>query len=86
MLLTSNGCYLLDVGNFKLKETFTFEEIQSILVSKLTDGIILIRLPSEGASARGDLILQTDKVIELVLKLGLYGKKLPNIEVFSTSS
>ena len=86
LILTSSGCYLVDVNNFKLKESFTFEEIQSILVSKLTDGIILIRLPSEGPSARGDLILQTDQVIELVLKLGLYGNKLPNIEVFNSST
>ena len=86
LIMTSNGCYLVDVSNFKLKESFTFEEIQSILVSKLTDGIVLIRLPSEGPNARGDLILQTDRVIELVLKLGLYGNKLSNVEVFNSTT
>ena len=86
LIMTNKGCYLVDVSNFKLKESFTFEEIQSILVSKLTDGIILIRLPSEGPNARGDLILQTDRVIELVLKLGLYGNKLPNVEVFNSTT
>lgn len=86
LIVTNKGCYLVDVSNFKLKESFTFEEIQSILVSKLTDGIIIIRLPSEGPNARGDLILQSDRVIELVLKLGLYGNKLPNVEVFNTNT
>ena len=86
MILTGNGCYLVDVSTFKLKESFTFGEIQSILVSKLTDGIVLIRLPSDGPNARGDLILQTDRVIELVFKLGLYGNKLPNVEVFNSNT
>lgn len=82
-MVTEKGCCLAELGTFKLKESFMFVEIQSILVSKLTDGMIIIRLPSEGPNARGDLILQTDHVIELVMKLGLYGKKLAQIEVFS---
>ena len=85
-IVTDKGCHIVDVGNFKLKESFTFDEIQSILVSNLTDGIIVIRLPSEGPKARGDLILQTDQVIELVLKLGLYGNKLQQVEIFTTNT
>ena len=85
LIITDRGCYLVDVGNFKVKESFTFAEIQSILVSKLTDGIVIIRLPWEGPNARGDLILQTDQVIELVLKLGLYGSKLSQIQVSSSN-
>ena len=85
-MLTSKGCCLADVGSFKLKESFIYDEIQSILVSNLTDGIVVIRLPSEEPNGRGDLILQTDQVIELVLKLGLYGNKMSKIEVFTTKT
>ena len=85
-IVTDRGCYLVDVGSFKVKESFTFAEIQSILVSKLTDGIVIVRLPWEGPNARGDLILQTDQVIELVLKLGLYGNKLSQIQVSSANT
>ena len=83
LVVTDKGCCLAEVGSFKLKESFMYAEIQSILVSRLTDGIIVIRLPSDGPNARGDLILQSDHVIEVVMKLGLYGKKLAQIEVFS---
>ena len=83
LVVTEKGCCLAEVGSFKLKESFMYPEIQSILVSRLTDGIIVIRLPSDGPNGRGDLILQSDHVIELVMKLGLYGKKLAQIEVFS---
>lgn len=84
LILTDRGCCVADVGSFKLKESFTYAEIQSILVSKLTDGIVVIRLPLAGPNARGDLIIQTDHVIEFVLKLGLYSNKLSSVEVFTT--
>lgn len=46
------GCYLLEASSFKLKEQFTFEELQRITVSSLTDGVVIIRLPAEGPHAR----------------------------------
>lgn len=46
------GCFLLDAANFKLKERFSFSEIQQITVSSRTDGVVILRLPVEGPHAR----------------------------------
>ena len=48
----SQGCFLLDAANFKLKERFSFAELQQITVSSRSDGIVLLRLPVEGPQAR----------------------------------
>ena len=50
LIVTENGCFLLDASNFKLKEQFSFQEIQQITVSSLTDGLVVIRLPIGGAN------------------------------------
>ena len=85
-IVTDKACFLLDASNFKVKEHFTFEEVQAVKVSHLTDGIVIIQLPSEGPDGRGDLILETDHVIEFVIKLALFAKKLQNVEVNTTNT
>jgi hypothetical protein len=80
------ACYLVDAGNFKLKEQFKFTDILSITVSHLADGIVVIRLPTEGAEGRGDLILQTDHVVEFVIKLALFSEKLQQVEINSSGT
>ena len=75
---------MLDGGNFKLKEQIRYEKIQGILVSHLKDGVIVIQLPADGPDDRGDLILETDHVIELVIKLALFSNKLDQVTIQSS--
>ena len=96
----------------KLKEHFLFEEIQKICVSSLSDGLVVVRLPTEGPenrvrrlcrvqrgssidpflrhrncpkpplfSLQGDLILETDHLVEFVTKLSLYAEKLEQVQI-----
>lgn len=70
-----------------MKEHFRYEDIKSVVVSHLTDGIVVIKLPLEaGSEGRGDLILETDCVIEFVIKLALYGSKLQQVQIESSGT
>ena len=58
--------------------------IQAISVSHLTDGVVVISLPTEGGSdARGDVIIKTERVIEFVIKLALFSQKLEQVKIIS---
>lgn len=84
-LITDNGCYLLDASSFKLKEQFSFEELEKVTVSSLSDGMVVIRLPMDKPNARGDLVLNmSELVIEFVLKLALAAQKLDQVEIDSS--
>ena len=83
---TLQGCYLLEAGNFKLKEQFRYSDIKGIMVSHLTDGVVVLKFPLEGTEGRGDLILQTHHVIEFVTKLALNADKMQLVQINSTGS
>lgn len=40
----TKGCYLLEPGSFKVKESFNFRDITGIFVSSLSDGVVVIKL------------------------------------------
>ncbi len=78
--------FMLDAGNFKLKEQVRYDKITGIEVSHLNDGVVIVQLPTEGSGERGDLILKTDCVIEFVMKLALYSGRLDQVSVNSTGT
>ena len=70
-----------------MKEQFPLSDISAISVSSLSDGVVVIGLPTEGPNARGDLIIKTEQVIELVTKLALFGGKWDTgVKVVSTGT
>ncbi len=69
-----------------MKEQFPLSDISAISVSSLSDGVMVIGLPTEGPNARGDLIIKTEQVIELVTKLALFGGKLDTVKIVSTGT
>lgn len=77
---------MLDAGNFKLKEEISYGDIKGIVVSHLTDGVVIIKLPVDGPNGRGDLILELDHVIEFVIKLSLFADVLQKVVIDSTGS
>ncbi|XP_064392858.1 unconventional myosin-Ic-A-like isoform X2 [Halichondria panicea] len=85
-LIRQNNCFYLDTSNFKVKEQFPLSDISAISVSSLSDGVVVIGLPTEGPNARGDLIIKTEQVIELVTKLALFGGKLDTVKIVSTGT
>lgn len=85
IVITEKGCYLLEPGSFKVKESFNFRDITGIFVSSLSDGVVVIKLQPDTQN-RGDLILETLYAIELVIKLGFYANKLEHISIVTTGS
>ncbi len=55
-------------------------------MSNLTDGIVVIKLPVDGPEGRGDLILETDHIIEFVIKLALFANKLDDVKIVSNGT
>ncbi|XP_064392805.1 unconventional myosin-Ic-A-like isoform X2 [Halichondria panicea] len=87
VIITDRNCFFLDTSNFKVKEQFPLSDISTISVSSLSDGVVVIGLPTEGPNARGDLIIKTEQVIELVTKLALFGGKWDTgVKVVSTGT
>ena len=81
------SCFILDASNFKLKEHFLLSDIQAISVSHLTDGVVVLSLPTEGSSdARGDVIIKTERVIEFVIKLALFSQKLEQVKIVTSGT
>lgn len=83
-VLFHQSIFIFDASNFKLKEQFLLSDISAISVSHLTDGVVVISLPTEGPNAKGDVILETDRVIELVVKLALFSNMLEKVNIVST--
>lgn len=77
---------MLDASNFRMKEQFKYGDIRGIRVSHLTDGVVVIQLPSDGPEGRGDLILETDCIIEFVVKLALFSEKLQEVKIDSSGT
>ncbi|XP_065890245.1 unconventional myosin-Ic-like [Dysidea avara] len=67
--ITDKGCLVLESGTYKLKEQHLFESISGIVVSSLTDGVIIIRLPTDSKDCKGDLLIEVEHVIEFLIKL-----------------
>ena len=43
---------MLESGTYKLKEEHSFEQISGVVVSSLTDGMIIIRLPTDSKDCK----------------------------------
>lgn len=86
LVVTDKGCHLLEANTFKQKEYIPFQDIQQITVSSLTDGLVVIRLPADGPDGRGDLLVETDRVIEFVIKLALFAEKLQEVQINTTGT
>lgn len=48
---------VLEAGSYKLKEDHLFEHISAVVVSSLTDGMIIIRLPTDTKDSKVSIII-----------------------------
>uniref|UniRef100_A0A6Q2Z485 Myosin motor domain-containing protein n=1 Tax=Esox lucius TaxID=8010 RepID=A0A6Q2Z485_ESOLU len=67
LLLTSSFAVL--VAEAKLKQRIDYTALRSISVSSLSDGFMVLHVPSEDNKQKSDVVLQCDHVIEAVTKL-----------------
>uniref|UniRef100_A0A3B3QQJ8 Myosin Ic, paralog b n=1 Tax=Paramormyrops kingsleyae TaxID=1676925 RepID=A0A3B3QQJ8_9TELE len=71
------------VEEAKLKQHIDYETLIGISVSSLSDGIFVLHLPYEEKKQKGDVVLQTEHVIEAVTKLAISADKVHSVNVIN---
>uniref|UniRef100_A0A6Q2ZJH5 Myosin motor domain-containing protein n=1 Tax=Esox lucius TaxID=8010 RepID=A0A6Q2ZJH5_ESOLU len=79
LLLTSSFAVL--VAEAKLKQRIDYTALRSISVSSLSDGFMVLHVPSEDNKQKSDVVLQCDHVIEAVTKLACMAEKINMVNV-----
>lgn len=75
MLLTQKTMYVVDEKDFKVKDKVPFSMLNGIITSALTDGLFVIVVGSTENGTKGDIILQSDHIIETLTKLVMIAEK-----------
>uniref|UniRef100_A0A8C7MRB4 Myosin Ic, paralog a n=1 Tax=Oncorhynchus kisutch TaxID=8019 RepID=A0A8C7MRB4_ONCKI len=83
LLLTSSFAVL--VAEAKLKQRIDYTALRSISVSSLTDGFMVLHVPSEDNKQKSDVVLQCDHVIEVVTKLATMADKKNKVNISQDS-
>ncbi|XP_072557587.1 unconventional myosin-Ic isoform X1 [Paramormyrops kingsleyae] len=79
LLLT--GTYAVLVEDAKVKQHIDYSTLQGISVSSLSDGLFVLHLPCEDNKQKGDVVLQSDHIIETLTKVAICAEKINNINI-----
>ncbi|XP_076138752.1 myosin Ic, paralog b isoform X1 [Alosa pseudoharengus] len=79
LLLTAN-CVVI-VEEAKLKQRVDYNSLKGISVSSLSDGVFVLHVPCEDNKQKGDVVLQSEHVIETLTKLAICADKINSINI-----
>uniref|UniRef100_A0A8C6UC77 Myosin Ic, paralog b n=1 Tax=Neogobius melanostomus TaxID=47308 RepID=A0A8C6UC77_9GOBI len=79
LLLTNDSAIIVEEG--KLKQRIEYGTLKGISVSSLSDGLFVLHAPSDDNKQKGDVVLQSDHVIETLTKLAICGDKANNVNI-----
>uniref|UniRef100_A0A8C7XXR9 Myosin Ic, paralog b n=1 Tax=Oryzias sinensis TaxID=183150 RepID=A0A8C7XXR9_9TELE len=79
LLLTANSAIIVEEG--KLKQRIDYGALKGISVSSLSDGLFVLHVPSDDNKQKGDVILQSEHVIETLTKIAICADKINNINI-----
>ncbi|TNN68758.1 Unconventional myosin-Ic [Liparis tanakae] len=79
LLLTSEGAVIVEEA--KLKQRINYAALKGISVSSLSDGLFVLHVLSEDNKQKGDVVLQSDHVIETLTKIAICSDKISNINI-----
>uniref|UniRef100_A0AAX7VS13 Myosin Ic, paralog b n=1 Tax=Astatotilapia calliptera TaxID=8154 RepID=A0AAX7VS13_ASTCA len=79
LLLTANSAVIAEEG--KLKQRIDYGALKGISVSSLSDGVFVLHVPSEDNKQKGDVVLQSDHVIETLTKIAICADKINTINI-----
>ncbi|XP_023199813.1 unconventional myosin-Ih-like isoform X3 [Xiphophorus maculatus] len=82
-ILTKTAAYLVEEA--KIKQRVSYNSLQGISVSSLSDGIIAIHITCEDPKQKGDLIIQCEHLYEFLTKLSIIANKQDAIKVVQGS-
>ncbi|XP_066552170.1 unconventional myosin-Ic isoform X3 [Amia ocellicauda] len=79
LLLTQNCAFIVEEA--KLKQRIDYSALRGISVSSLSDGLFVLHVPCEDNKQKGDVVLQSDHVIETLTKVAISAEKVNNINI-----
>ncbi|KAI4883161.1 hypothetical protein NFI96_013929 [Prochilodus magdalenae] len=79
MLLT--GSSVIIVEDAKLKQRIDYSALKGISVSSLSDGMFVLHVTCEDNKQKGDVVLQSDHLIETLTKVAICAEKINNINI-----
>uniref|UniRef100_A0A3P8RYW9 Myosin Ic, paralog b n=1 Tax=Amphiprion percula TaxID=161767 RepID=A0A3P8RYW9_AMPPE len=79
LLLTGSSAIITEEG--KLKQRIDYGALKGISVSSLSDGLFVLHVPSDDNKQKGDVVLQSDHVIETLTKIAICAEKINNINI-----
>ncbi|KAG8590231.1 hypothetical protein GDO81_006687 [Engystomops pustulosus] len=79
LLLSQNAAYLIEEA--KLKQRIDYANLTGISVSSLSDNLFVLHVKCEDNKQKGDVVLQSDHVIETLTKLAIVAEKFNNINI-----
>ncbi|XP_053532982.1 unconventional myosin-Ic isoform X2 [Ictalurus punctatus] len=83
LLMTGSSVVL--VQESKIKQRIDYGSLLGISVSSLSDGFFVLHVPTADSKQKGDLVLQSDHVIEAVTKLAVMSDKIHVVNVSQDS-
>ncbi|XP_076369373.1 unconventional myosin-Ic-like isoform X3 [Tachypleus tridentatus] len=82
LVVSDKAIYLLNEKDFKQKHRLDFQILTGLSVSNLTDGVLVLRIPSDFKKDKGDLILDCrDHLVEVVVKIVMASNRKSLVKV-----
>uniref|UniRef100_A0AAQ4QYX1 Myosin Ic, paralog b n=1 Tax=Gasterosteus aculeatus aculeatus TaxID=481459 RepID=A0AAQ4QYX1_GASAC len=79
LLLTANSAVIVEEA--KLKQRIEYATLRGVSVSSLSDGLFVLHVPGGDNKQKGDVVLQSDHVIETLTKIAICSDKINNINI-----
>ncbi|XP_063061883.1 myosin Ic, paralog b isoform X2 [Engraulis encrasicolus] len=79
LLLTGSSAIIVEEA--KTKQRIDYNALKGVSVSSLSDGIFVLHVPCEDNKQKGDVVLQSDHIIETLTKLAICADKINSINI-----
>nr|XP_033777293.1 unconventional myosin-Ic isoform X1 [Geotrypetes seraphini] len=83
LLLTQNSVVIVEEA--KLKQRIDFAKLKGISVSSLSDSLFVLHVHCDDNRQKGDVLLQSDHVIETLTKIAMSAEKVNNVNINQSS-
>ncbi|CAM4667426.1 unconventional myosin-Ic isoform X2 [Caretta caretta] len=79
LLLTQNAIFIVEEA--KIKQRIDYANLTGISVSSLSDSLFVLHVRCEDNKQKGDVVLQSDHVIETLTKTAMSADKINNVNI-----
>uniref|UniRef100_A0AAY4EPI8 Myosin Ic, paralog b n=1 Tax=Denticeps clupeoides TaxID=299321 RepID=A0AAY4EPI8_9TELE len=79
LVLTGDSAFIVE--DAKLKQRIDYSSLKGISVSSLSDGMFVLHVTSDDNKQKGDVVLQSDHVIETLTKVVICADKINSVNI-----